>query len=338
MANVIFKTGTRAQYDALPVKYDNTLYWLNDTQELYKGTLLFGCGKGGGGGGGSLPSGGKAGQVLMKKSDASGDADWGDVPAGALEGELRVSSAVGGATSGKKYDAGTSLEAVLRDMLNPVLNPTFIAPSATLRSNAARTIYGIDEPVGNVTFTLTFDRGAISTGGSRAGEATAYVIDGRTGSTVAIDMDARFGAAEAVTMRGTVQHSQGDQPKNSAGEDWGEPLGAGSVNSNTIVFTKKPYIYTTKSGVFARMSIAEYNASPLEIELENGDGVTKPVATVALPDKAKSIQTYNIFTSAWDDCSAEFTETAITLDGRAYYKYEDSRGYASGDRPLKFTW
>lgn len=44
MANVIFKTGTRTQYDALATKDINTLYWLTDTQELFKGEVLFGKG------------------------------------------------------------------------------------------------------------------------------------------------------------------------------------------------------------------------------------------------------------------------------------------------------
>ena len=42
MANVIFKQGTRAQYDAIATKDVNTLYWLTDTQELFKGEVLYG--------------------------------------------------------------------------------------------------------------------------------------------------------------------------------------------------------------------------------------------------------------------------------------------------------
>jgi hypothetical protein len=42
--NVIFKIGTRAQFDAIVTKNQNTLYWLRDTQELYKGDILFGKG------------------------------------------------------------------------------------------------------------------------------------------------------------------------------------------------------------------------------------------------------------------------------------------------------
>lgn len=44
MANVIFKFGTRAQYDALITKEEHTLYWLSDTQELMKGDVCYGKG------------------------------------------------------------------------------------------------------------------------------------------------------------------------------------------------------------------------------------------------------------------------------------------------------
>ena len=42
--NVLFKVGTRAQFDAIETKSAITLYWLTDTQELYKGDVLFGTG------------------------------------------------------------------------------------------------------------------------------------------------------------------------------------------------------------------------------------------------------------------------------------------------------
>lgn len=45
MANVIFKVGTKTLFDALEQKDTNTLYWLEDVQELYKGNLLFATGK-----------------------------------------------------------------------------------------------------------------------------------------------------------------------------------------------------------------------------------------------------------------------------------------------------
>lgn len=44
MANVIFKQGTLAQYNALANKNANTLYWLHDVRQLYKGEVLYAVG------------------------------------------------------------------------------------------------------------------------------------------------------------------------------------------------------------------------------------------------------------------------------------------------------
>ena len=43
--NVIFKVGTKEQYLALETRSESTLYWLEDTHELYKGDILFAVGK-----------------------------------------------------------------------------------------------------------------------------------------------------------------------------------------------------------------------------------------------------------------------------------------------------
>lgn len=42
MSKVLFKFGTRAQYNALPTKLSDALYFLTDTNELYKGTIPLG--------------------------------------------------------------------------------------------------------------------------------------------------------------------------------------------------------------------------------------------------------------------------------------------------------
>ena len=41
----LFEVGTRAQFDALKIKDDNVMYWLTDTQELYKGSIRYAVGK-----------------------------------------------------------------------------------------------------------------------------------------------------------------------------------------------------------------------------------------------------------------------------------------------------
>lgn len=45
MAKVLFRFGIQEQYDALMEKDVNTLYWLTDTQRLYKGSSLYATGK-----------------------------------------------------------------------------------------------------------------------------------------------------------------------------------------------------------------------------------------------------------------------------------------------------
>lgn len=45
MANVIFKQGLESQFTAVEQKDVNTLYWLTDTQEVYKGDIRFASGR-----------------------------------------------------------------------------------------------------------------------------------------------------------------------------------------------------------------------------------------------------------------------------------------------------
>ena len=257
-----------------------------------------------------------------------------------LSEELSATLTVGGIKTGTKYDKGTTLENIIRELLNPVENPTLIAPSATLSSNASRRIFGIDEPIGLLRFNLTFDRGRImpayGTSGKRSGEASSYTIDGQDGQTVNIDMDSKMpNGIRQVTITGTVAYEEGEQPKNSAGEDYDSPLPAGST-SGQLTFERKPYIYSNKTGSFERMPIEQYNASPTEIEIANGEHPNE--ATVALPKKASSIETWDAIEKEWEDVAWEFLEDQITLDGLTYWKYTDNRGYEGGERKLKFTW
>ena len=45
MEKVLFKQGLQAAYDALPEKEENAVYYITDTQRMYKGSLLIGVGK-----------------------------------------------------------------------------------------------------------------------------------------------------------------------------------------------------------------------------------------------------------------------------------------------------
>ena len=45
MSKSLFEVGTKAQFDALEVKDDSVMYWITDTQELYKGNVRYAVGK-----------------------------------------------------------------------------------------------------------------------------------------------------------------------------------------------------------------------------------------------------------------------------------------------------
>lgn len=271
-------------------------------------------------------------KILLKVGSSSGHGVC------VLSSDLTATMTVGGVPVNRKFPKGTTLEQIIREMLNPVTKPVLIEPKATLTSNASRLIYGIDESVGEVAFTLSFSQGSISTGGYRAGEATGYTINGVDGQSATIDLDAEFGAGSTVTITGSVSYDQGDQPKDSSGADFGDPLPAGSVVSNGVVFQKKPYIYTTLTGVFDRLPITTYHSSPLRISLPNGDDISSPVCKVGLPAKAKTIEVRNELLNQFVDDTGDFDETNETIDGMTYWIYTDNRGVRSGERDLIFTW
>ena len=41
----LFEVGTKAQFNALKTKDENIIYWITDTQELYRGNTLYAVGR-----------------------------------------------------------------------------------------------------------------------------------------------------------------------------------------------------------------------------------------------------------------------------------------------------
>lgn len=296
--------------------------------------------------GGGLPPGGNAGQVLTKASGADNDVIWADGGSGGgtLLQDIVATKTVGGVTEGTRIPAGTSFEELFRWILAPAMTPTLTPPSATLTAQSlARTIYGHDEIIGNVTFNLSFDRGKIQpaygTDGYRSGPATSYKVDGVDGQVVTIDMDVKLpsGRDGKVTITGVVAHSAGPQPKDSKGDNYGSPLAAGSVTSNGVTIERKHYLYSTKYGSFDRLPITEYNSTPLDITQAHDYDGGNP-SKIGLPARAKTIEVWNEVTRDWQDDKKEFPETTQVIDGITYYIYTDNRPYSAGNRRIRFTW
>lgn len=149
---------------------------------------------------------------------------------------------------------GKTYGQILQSLLVPTLYPALTAPSLGFTDNVAATFeVGSSQ---NITFTSTFSRGSISpaygTSGYRSGLPTKYVYTGSgiAGSYPSTSLTNNQSVTGYVILAGSntwtsyAAYSAGDQPKDSAGNNYSTALasGATSPQSNTITGIY-PYFY-----------------------------------------------------------------------------------------------
>jgi len=262
-----------------------------------------------------------------------------------LTDDLTVVKAVGGIAVGTQYAAGTSLEDILREMLSPVLYPTFTNPSATIFATGAKLLETGSSL--NTTMTITFNRGTISpaygTSGKRAGAATGYSLNGGTtqaGNTFSVTV-----TSAQLTYRGTVDYAAGEQPKDSIGRDYSTPLPAGSVNSNSITyeFVDAMYANTSSAGTMTKQALISKSTGTKQFDL--------PATTATDPEQidvpgswtVSKIEVLNTLSGKWEDATSQFTKTTTTHDDAAgvvvsYNRYTCNLGMALGARSVRVLW
>lgn len=134
-----------------------TFQWKNDSDETRTSTLDVMNGSTGEDGISVVDISITDGHLICELSDGS-TIDAGEFPTPTLSESLTVSNAVGGATVGKTYTVGTSLENIIRDMLikeeAPVITFT-ITPSTTLYDEVTETVSAIT--MGVVVSKKTYD-------------------------------------------------------------------------------------------------------------------------------------------------------------------------------------
>ena len=304
-AGIKIRELTKEQYDALT------------PAEQMDGTIYFVTDEAGGGGGGSSE----------------------------LSADMTVTKAVGGITIGTTYTAGTSLESILRDMLAPVLYPTFTNPSASISATGAKLLE--TGSTLNTTITVSFNQGTINpaygTSGKRSGAATGYSLNGGTvqaGNTFSVTV-----TSAQLTYRATVNYAAGEQPKDSAGNDYSSPLPAGSVNSNTITyeFVDAMYANTSSAGTMTKQALVSKSAGTKQFAL--------PATTAADPEQidvpgtwtVSKIEVLNTLSGKWEDATSQFTKTTTSHDDAAgnpvsYNRYTCNLGMALGARDVRVLW
>lgn len=268
------------------------------------------------------------------------------VPEGAeLEDPLTTSMTVGGITSSTTYAAGTPLETILRNLLDPVQYPTFTNPSLSLAATGSNLLEkGATQ---STTFTATFNRGSITpaygTSGYRSGPATEYSLN--SGTSQVENTWSETVTESLLSYSSTASYSAGEQPKDSKGGDYDSPLAAGSVNSNTITyeFVNALWANTSNIATVAKLALVSINTKVKEFNF--------PAATIANPEifdvpaawTVTAVEVLNTLNNQWETCITEFSVTDTTHNdaggtSTAYKRYTCNLGYDMGNRKVRVKW
>lgn len=259
--------------------------------------------------------------------------------------DLLTSLEVGGVPSGTNYDKGTLLEKIFRDMLDPVLFPTLIPPSVSLEP-AGATLLEIGTSKADV-LTATFDRGSIDpaygTSGYRSGEAEGYTLNGgasqQTGEFhVMVDQLHK-------TFAVTVAYAEGEQPKDSLGNDYGEPLPAGNATSPTLTyeFVEALWANTTNPLTIAKLPLISKSEMMIVMQFPPCSSENPEIFDIPTSWNVTAVEVKNDLTGAFDDCSIEFGQTDVEHSDMAgnsvaYTRYTCNLGYDMGSRTIRVKW
>lgn len=267
-----------------------------------------------------------------------------------LSDDLTTAISVGGIDSGVTYEAGTPLETLLRDLLEPTLFPTLTNPSASITYNSSQ-YYEVKSSVSAMQATVALNRGSINPqytaeSSYRSGEATGYAIATSGADTEYSDSSESSGVFSVpaltrstkgnIVVTGTASYAQGTQPKDSKGNNYDSPLPAGSVIANKTLAFIQAYFY----GASNSATVADFT------------GLTKSVT-------AKGQKTFNYTTNnqhmvfAYDssygnlksiidangfDVTSGWTKNTVTVDGFTYFVYVANSATTDTNAPFTFKY
>ena len=201
----------------------------------------------------------------------------------------------------KKTDiisSGTTLQSFIESILSKTFYPTLIDPSATLADDIPSTV---EIGTTGITLSANFNRGSIngnvvndvwmesSSQGFRAGEATQYTfsgtyIDTTVQTTSGLELSTEVIEAGVNTFNVLINYNEGQQPKDSEGEDFGSPFPAGTISKSMSVNGKRKAFYGATSNEFPPSDSDSIRA--LSSTLGPGNGTT---FTISAPAGSKHI-------------------------------------------------
>lgn len=262
-----------------------------------------------------------------------------------LTADLTASVSVGGIESGTTYQLGTSLEDILRDLLDPLQYPTLTDPSATLSSAGTKLLEA--GSTASRTLVLELNRGSINpaygTDGYRSGLATGYSLNG--GTAVNTGTFTETVSETNNEFQGTVAYAAGPQPKDSKGHDYNSPLPAGSATSNKITYEFVNAIWANTANIttVAKLALVSFTTGVKEFNFPAQTASNAEQFDIPASWHVTAVEVLNTLSNTWEDCSSEFTVGTTTHLNAAnqnvnYATYTDNRGYAAAARKVRVKW
>ena len=252
---------------------------------------------------------------------------------------------VGGINTGITYDQGTLIETILRDMLCPTMYPKLTNPSLTLTASGSLLLEKGTSKM--ETITANFNRGSINpaygTSGYRSGEAQTYKLNNGNEQdlnifTVALDQIHN-------TFIGTVVYAEGEQPKDSSGNNYDNPFPAGSINSSTLTFEFVNAIWANESNaeIISKCELVSYFAKQKIFTFPNCSITNPEVFDVPSSWTITAIEVKNDLNNLFEDCSVEFSLSDVEHSNAggntvAYTRYTCNLGYDMASRTIRIKW
>lgn len=262
-----------------------------------------------------------------------------------LKNDMSVVVTVGGVNAGTYYLKDTDLEKIMRDMLSPVLYPTLVNPSASISATGVKLLE--KGATLTTTVTLTLNRGSITpaygTSGYRSGPATSYSLNG--GTPQSGNSFFQTVSESNSSLRGSITYSEGEQPKDSVGEDYGSPLPSGTVQTSTITYEFVNALWANTANIqeVAKLALVSKSAKIKEFSFPEQTVYFPEIFDVPADWTITAVEVLNTLSNQWESCASEFTITnQIHYDAAgtetAYKRYTDNRGYNAGARKVRIKW
>lgn len=242
---------------------------------------------------------------------------------------LAMPNAVGGIAKGTKVSQleGKTYDEILDDLFFPTVNPTFTAPSASIKFNS----YAATQEVGAAgpaesNFTTGFNAGQITLNGvkqaNRAGSqilADSFIYVNGDDSNKTLPATVTLGNT---TFKYRAAYEEGPQPKDNKGGDYSSPLAAGTVDSAAVTVNGTyPWYASTDSATSAtpvvKQALVAWNATAGS--MSTGNFSLQPSGTLPqvfkLPRQLKTLQMLNTVSGNMDTIgTSDYNETTETIN------------------------